>query len=144
MNETVGSTDESLPLFVYGTLLFGEVIERVIGRRPAQVRRAAAPSWSARLLPGEVFPGLVPDSLSAAGGLLLDDLTSEELQQLDDYEGPLYRRERLDVVDEYGRTIPAVTYLVDPELVTDEVWTSRWFLENHLEAFLIVLENDGF
>ena len=135
--------DQNLPLFVYGTLLFGEVLDLVLGRRPAIVRRAAAPSWSARILPGEVYPGLVPDSLSAAGGLLLDDLTDEELEVLDRYEGEPYWREAIDVVDDRGSIVRAWSYLLDPSCVSEEVWTSRWFADNELAAFLSLLGGES-
>jgi len=128
------------PLFVYGTLIFGEVIDRVIGRRPLDVRRAAAPSWSARVIPGATYPGLVPDQLSAAGGLLLGDLSAAELAALDEYEGAEYVRAPIEVVDDRGKVVAAQTYLVDPALVGDEVWTSRWFFDEHLEAFLAMLD----
>ena len=45
-------TGEAAPLFVYGTLVFAEVVERLLGRLP-ELARAAAPGWSTRMLPAK-------------------------------------------------------------------------------------------
>ena len=130
---------EAAPLFVYGTLVFAEVVERLLGRLP-EVARAAAPGWSTRLLPAKRYPGLVPDSMSAAGGLLFLDLTASERRLLDDYEGEEYQRVDMTVVDEGGRMVEAQTYVIDPTQATEERWTTQWFAELHLADFLAAMD----
>ena len=133
---------EAPPLFVYGTLLFPQVLERVIGRRP-EMCRAAAPGYAARRMPGVIWPGMISFELSAAGGCLLLDLTAEELDTLDAWEGEPYRREEIDVVDDLGRVVHAASYLVDEAEVTDEPWTSREFYERELPGFLAELDAEA-
>jgi len=132
-------TGEAAPLFVYGTLVFAEVVERLLGRLP-EVARAAAPGWSTRMLPAKPYPGLVPDSMSAAGGLLFLDLTASERRLLDDYEGEEYQRVDMTVVDEGGRMVEAQTYVIDPTQATEERWTTQWFAELHLADFLAAMD----
>ena len=130
---------EQAPLFVYGTLLFGEVLDRVVGRRPDS-RRAAAPGYAVRRVPGQSYPGMIADPRGVAGGLLLAGLSALELRALDLYEGDEYRRTSITVVDETGAVLEVETYLADEAGVSEETWTSPWFLEHHLDPFLASLE----
>ena len=128
------------PLFVYGTLLFSEITERLLGRLPA-VDRAAAPSWSTRILADRTYPGLVPDKMSAAGGLLFLDLTEDEWVTLDTYEGDEYERTTLTVVNQGGEPTEAVVYLlIDESIVTEDRWTTQWFSDLHLADFTARLD----
>jgi gamma-glutamylcyclotransferase (GGCT)/AIG2-like uncharacterized protein YtfP len=128
------------PLFVYGTLLFSEITERVLGRLP-QVDRAAAPSWSTRILTERTYPGLVPDKMAAAGGLLFMDLSDAEWALLDAYEGDEYERTTLTVVSQSGQPTEAEIYLLlDESIVTEDRWTTQWFADLHLADFLARLD----
>jgi gamma-glutamylcyclotransferase (GGCT)/AIG2-like uncharacterized protein YtfP len=92
------------------------------------------------MLPAKRYPGLVPDSMSAAGGLLFLDLTASERRLLDDYEGEEYQRVDMTVVDEGGRMVEAQTYVIDPTQATEERWTTQWFAELHLADFLAAMD----
>lgn len=128
------------PLFVYGTLCFAEITERILGRLPA-VDRAAAPSWSARILEGRTYPGLVADPMAAAGGLLFMDLTEADQALLDAYEGDEYEQATLRVVNQAGEPIEATVYLlIDEGIVTKDRWTTQWFADLHLEEFTARLD----
>jgi gamma-glutamylcyclotransferase (GGCT)/AIG2-like uncharacterized protein YtfP len=127
------------PLFVYGTLLYGPVLDRVLGRRP-EMCWAAAPGFAARKMPGVVWPGMIELKDTVAGGILLLDLSVAELESLDQYEGEPYWRAELTVVDDRGRTVEAHAYVVEASDVTDEEWSSRWFYDEQLEAFLAELD----
>jgi len=131
--------ERTTPVFVYGTLIFGPVLDRVLTRRP-EMCRAAAPGFAARKMPGATYPGMVAVDQSVAGGVLLLELTEVELSLLDDYEGPPYRREIIAVVDDLGRVVEAFADLVDDVEVTDQPWTSREFFESHLDDFLVALD----
>jgi hypothetical protein len=63
-------------LFVYGSLLFPEVLQALLHRVPDQ-SPAAAVGWRVVALPGRVYPTLVPGEGSASG-LLMIDLHGEE------------------------------------------------------------------
>jgi gamma-glutamylcyclotransferase (GGCT)/AIG2-like uncharacterized protein YtfP len=129
------------PLFAYGTLIFGPVLDRVIGRRPAAVR-AAAPGFSTRKMPGVRYPGLIEVPRSVAGGILLLDLSAEEFDRLDAYEGDRYTRRQIAVVDDRGQVVEAFAYLVDEACVVEDVWSSREFLDEHLDVFIEELDRE--
>ncbi|ONH29899.1 gamma-glutamylcyclotransferase family protein [Pseudofrankia asymbiotica] len=78
-----------LALFAYGTLMFGDIVEALLGRRPAFTAAAVA-GWRAARLPGRVYPGLVPAAGRRASGLLLSGLSAAEWALLDAFEGDAY------------------------------------------------------
>ncbi|MDT3438576.1 MULTISPECIES: gamma-glutamylcyclotransferase family protein [unclassified Pseudofrankia] len=78
-----------LALFAYGTLMFGDIVEALLGRRPAFTAAVIA-GWRAARLPGRVYPGLVPAAGRRASGLLLSGLCAAEWALLDDFEGDAY------------------------------------------------------
>src|SRR3989442_15410683 len=75
-------------LFVYGSLLFPEVLLALLGRLPSRTP-ATAPGWRVAALPGRPYPGLVPGPGSASG-LLMTGLREEEWDTLIAFEGDLY------------------------------------------------------
>ncbi|MBX6387493.1 MAG: gamma-glutamylcyclotransferase [Frankia sp.] len=83
-------------LFVYGTLLFGEVVEALIRRRPP-TSPAVLPGWRAARLPGRVYPGLVLAPGRRANGKLIHGLTPAEWAVFDDFEGDAYLLSQVEV-----------------------------------------------
>jgi hypothetical protein len=80
-------------LFVYGSLLFPEVLLALLERVPSRTP-ATAPGWRVAALPGRPYPGLVPGPGSASG-LLITGLREEEWDALIAFEGDLYDLRRL-------------------------------------------------
>jgi gamma-glutamylcyclotransferase (GGCT)/AIG2-like uncharacterized protein YtfP len=79
--------DPAARLFVYGTLMDRATLERVLGRRyGGEQLRARLPGYARRRVPGYAYPVLFPDPAAATDGLLLLDLTGEDLLALDAYE----------------------------------------------------------
>ncbi|MFF9036881.1 gamma-glutamylcyclotransferase family protein [Streptomyces sp. NPDC014892] len=112
-----------LPLFVYGSLSYGEVQQALLGRVP-ESRPAAVTGWRNAALRDRVFPGLVPRAGSRVTGCLLTDLDPAERALLDVYEGPMYEARALPV--EGGG--PAVAYVcVDASLVLENDWDREHF-----------------
>jgi hypothetical protein len=68
-------------LFVYGTLLFPEVLQALLHRVPGQ-SPATAVGWRVVALAGRVYPTLVSGEGSASGFLMMD-LNGEEWRLLD-------------------------------------------------------------
>ena len=85
-------------LFVYGTLQHEPLLDHLLGRAP-DLRAARLPGWRAAALRGRVYPGLVPAPGGSAPGALIE-VDDAELEVLDRFEGPQYRRiEVLALVD---------------------------------------------
>ncbi|OHV41935.1 hypothetical protein BCD49_02200 [Pseudofrankia sp. EUN1h] len=147
VNERAG-----LALFVYGTLMFGEIVEELLGRRP-DLTAAVAPGWRAARLPGLVYPGLVPAPGRRASGLVLSGLSAAEWAVLDDFEGDAYvlcpveahtlgAGDGLDGPNEgagpgRGATPGALTYAwrAVGEVEAGDDWDPDWFASHWLRRY---------
>jgi gamma-glutamylcyclotransferase (GGCT)/AIG2-like uncharacterized protein YtfP len=114
-----------LPLFVYGTLRDDDVFTAVVGRTLAAYgpRPAQAPGYQARVVRGEVYPGLAVAPGRAAPGLVLDGLDQGALARLDRFEGDGYRRRPLDVHVGTARVAAEVYLPLDPACLSEITWT---------------------
>jgi gamma-glutamylcyclotransferase (GGCT)/AIG2-like uncharacterized protein YtfP len=118
-------------LFVYGSLLFPEVMRVLIGRVPATTPAALA-GWRIAALPGRVYPALVPAEALAKGQLVID-LTPKEWQTLDAFEDPVYDLRRLTLTD--GRD--AWAYVCpDHTDASPHDWDIHTFERDHLTDYL--------
>ena len=127
--------DRTQPLFVYGTLLFDEIVRSLIGRTPA-FRPATALGYEARMLRGVSYPGLVAVQGGRTEGLVFDDLSLTEWVALDEYEDDFYTVTEIEVLMEGGLSASALAYLVEGSMATPMIWTPAWFRSRHLSAFL--------
>ncbi|WP_417579356.1 gamma-glutamylcyclotransferase family protein [Pelagibacterium sp.] len=107
------------PLFVYGTLRDREIFEGVLGRRVAAeaLNSARAYGWRTIYYGHNLYPALVAANEWVAG-LLVTDLSRNDMVRLDIFEGDEYRRSTLEIHVESG-TATAQTYLpvrqIDPD-----------------------------
>ena len=135
------------PLFAYGTLMFGEVLDGLIGRRPP-VTAAVLPGWRAARLPGRVYPGLVPAPGGQAGGLLVTGLNADEWAVFDAFEGDPYllrevalgsppppaRPATPGAADQPVRTVLTYAWR-DLDDVEDDDWDPGWFAAHRLGRY---------
>jgi len=117
-------------LFVYGTLLFPEVLAALLGRVPPR-EPAAAAGWRVAALPGRRYPGLVPDPHGLAHGLVITGLSRAEGRLLDAYEDGDYRLGMIDLAD--GRSCP--TYVWRGEVLPHD-WNPHSFAGDHLTDYV--------
>jgi ADP-ribose pyrophosphatase len=75
------------PLFIYGTLCHPALLTLVLGRVPAAFA-AKLPDHAVFWAKGHDFPLIEHAQGAEADGLLLTDLTDEDVARLDYYEGP--------------------------------------------------------
>jgi gamma-glutamylcyclotransferase (GGCT)/AIG2-like uncharacterized protein YtfP len=118
-------------LFVYGSLLFPEVISTLIDRVPPATSATVA-GWRVAALPGRVYPILVPAEATATGKLI-SDLTAAEWRVLDAFEDKVYELYRLAMTD--GRHGWAYVSRDVAEASSDD-WNIDRFAELDLEAYL--------
>jgi len=124
-------------LFVYGTLLFPEVLQAVLGRVPA-MEAATLPGWRAAALPGRVYPGLVPVVATSAAepgaaGQVLSGLTAGEWAVLDDFEGDEYARRECTLGD--GRTAWTYVWLATHRVASHD-WDPAGFVAVELPDYV--------
>ncbi|MEV6135319.1 gamma-glutamylcyclotransferase family protein [Nocardia sp. NPDC051990] len=117
-------------LFVYGTLQFPEVLVELIGRCPDSVA-AELTGWRVAVLPGRVYPGLVPAAGGVARGVVLSGLDAGEWAVLDAFEDDEYELRRVRP----GAAPSAWTY-VWTSVVTQDDWYAGRFVAEHLGAFV--------
>lgn len=125
---------DQLPLFVYGTLLFDEVVEPLLGRLPRS-EPAVLQGHQARRLPDVVWPGLILQVGESVVGRVFTDLTPGERVVLDDYEDEYYDLVAVNVALD-AADIFAATYRVPRAMVAPEIWTPEWFSSEHLGDFV--------
>jgi gamma-glutamylcyclotransferase (GGCT)/AIG2-like uncharacterized protein YtfP len=127
-------------LFVYGTLLFPDLVRALIGRVPERTAASVA-GWRAAALPGRAYPGLVPAAGATAGGLLLTGLTAAEWQIIDDFENGGYDLTELTLVD--GRPAWVYTWAwagartgAEDAAPLPEDWSADEFAAQHLADYV--------
>ncbi len=128
----VSASANPVPLFVYGTLLFPDVVRILIDRDPHR-RPATVHGWRAAALPGRVYPALVHQVGSSTNGNLIEGLTADEWQTLDIFETDEYALTRITLTE--GDHAWTYTY-TDPTAVGPTTWNPDVFAEHHLPAYL--------
>lgn len=126
-------------LFSYGTLCLPEIISRVLGRGIDEGYPANLPHYGCYLVSGQHFPGIQPATGANTPGTLYADITREDLRRLDDYEGPLYQRQRMTVTRDNGDTVEAWCYTTHPAhqtTLSSLPWNLADFRQHHLDRFL--------
>lgn len=131
-------------LFAYGTLQLPEITERVMGRA-LQGEPATLTGYRVGLVARANFPGIVPDATASVPGMLICGITQQELVKLDQYEGELYRRVRVQVVlDQMSSGAQPVAtkcwaYLIAcwaQDRVTAKPWTLDWYRQQGIKGRL--------
>jgi len=110
------------PLFIYGTLCHMPLLQTVLGRVPVAIPARLA-DHAVYWANGHDFPLIVAQAGGVAQGLLLPDLTAQDMARLDYYEGPFgYETQSRDVAAA-GAVAPARVYVPNPGLWTPgAVW----------------------
>lgn len=111
------------PLFIYGTLCHLPLLQAILGRVP-HAQPATLHGYSVYWAEGDDFPLAVAEHGGSSQGLLLADLTAEDMARLDYYEGPFgYDAQSCSVTAE-GSAAQAQVYLPQPGLWTaGAVWS---------------------
>jgi gamma-glutamylcyclotransferase (GGCT)/AIG2-like uncharacterized protein YtfP len=117
-------------LFVYGSLMFPEVLLALLGRAPDSTAASAA-GWRVAALRGRSYPGLVPGP-GTASGRLLTGLSPGEWRTLDAFEDDRYELRELSLTDG-GRSSAYVW--TDERQVSPSDWSPERFATRQLAAF---------
>ena len=149
-------------VFVYGTLLFPEITQRLgivshgssLKRLPAVLRGYQRETVAARAEANP--PAIFEDSGGSVAGEVLLDITTESLQRLDwfeDVEHELYTRQSVQVevqpkepTEKMPHTMEVFTYVCGQRIrhLLNGVWDPAIFRAKHLEWYLAnVLPEDG-
>jgi gamma-glutamylcyclotransferase (GGCT)/AIG2-like uncharacterized protein YtfP len=124
-------------VFCYGTLMFPQIMQKVTGiSAPAEACRLC--DFARYQVRGEVFPAIVPQAGEQIAGVVYRNLPPLALKRLDQYEGILYRRQRV-IVETEQRCYRAWTYVIAPRYrrcLTGQAWDENEFKRKHLRTYL--------
>jgi gamma-glutamylcyclotransferase (GGCT)/AIG2-like uncharacterized protein YtfP len=129
-------------LFVYGTLLFPEILKKVTGqafRRSFAVLRG----YAEFMVRGETFSGLIPFPDRSMEGVIYHDVDAAAFRRIDAFEGDLFVRKEVTVETEDGEWVEAEAYCIRPrqrKRLTTRAWDEDVFRDKHLKRVLEALD----
>lgn len=91
----------------------------------------------------ETYPGITKQEGSNVNGILVEDLNSNHIKLLDDFEGDLYKRDTVSVLANQN-TVKCDVYVIKEKykhLLSESPWCEETFRKKHLKHFL---HNDTF
>jgi gamma-glutamylcyclotransferase (GGCT)/AIG2-like uncharacterized protein YtfP len=126
-------------VFTYGTLMFAEVWQSVVGRQ-FEAMEGVARGFAIFRVANAVFPGIVAGTeRDMVRGVVYLDADDAALARLDVFEDDFYERQALWVECADGQKRAAEAYVVPPQnkhVLTDEPWLRESFLASGgLERF---------
>lgn len=128
------------PLFVYGTLLFPEILDALLSRVPHYLD-ATLPAYRRFSIHDgpyvRPYPAILPEPKALVKGILLLELSKEEGQILDAYEGEDYTKTTC-VVTCGSELVDAHVYVwrADQRGQLRGNWDPGNFQSNYLNAYL--------
>jgi gamma-glutamylcyclotransferase (GGCT)/AIG2-like uncharacterized protein YtfP len=126
-----------MDLFTYGTLMSPDIMARVAGCRLTALP-ATLPGYRRSQVKDEVYPGISEEAAEQVTGVLYLSVPAAALQRLDVFEGEMYERRQVLVVDEGEVVRAAMTYVFRPaylHLLTDIPWDFAQFLVSGKKCF---------
>lgn len=119
------ATSPTIHLFAYGSLTFEHIWLEVTGKKNTFTTAFIANIARKKLMNKPYPGGIKTTGLPPLQGTLYFNLTTQQIERLDNFEGELYLRERHEVTLENGTKEHAHIYLIKNEyrsLVSDEDW----------------------
>jgi gamma-glutamylcyclotransferase (GGCT)/AIG2-like uncharacterized protein YtfP len=118
-------------VFTYGTLMFPEVWQVVVGRSFATVEGTAA-GYAVYGVRNAAFPGMAAaDDHQAARGVVYLDVDHAAVARLDLFEDDFYVRQTLSIACDDGQRRAADAYVVPNEnraVLTQDLWRADEFI----------------
>lgn len=126
-----------MKLFVYGTLIFDEILSKLLGKNHASIP-GLLENYKIKKFNNAEFPGIVKDATSNVLGKIILDINDHDTSILDTYEGVMYKRIILKVKtisNEYGCQV----YVVDDyykRKLSEEAWCPLEFRNKYLNNYI--------
>lgn len=125
-------------IFVYGSLMFDDLWQRIVKRR-YQKQNAVLPGYKRLSVKGEAYPGLVKSFNSSVEGLVYFNVTAQDIKRLDRFEGRQYKKVPVTVIGETGQLHKARAYLFvrhKRNLLGHKPWDPARFQAHHLHNYI--------
>jgi gamma-glutamylcyclotransferase (GGCT)/AIG2-like uncharacterized protein YtfP len=129
-------------LFVYGDLMFPEIMQRVCG---GTFKSACGEihGYARFRIKEEVYPGLTDFPDMATDGVIYFDVDPASAAKLDTFEGDMVERVDVNVQTEDGEWVEAETYVVRKKQrkhLTSLAWEEYDFRRDHLKKVAQALD----
>lgn len=124
-------------VFVYGTLMYESVSDRIVLGRVNKIKGKIS-GYRRLAVKGEVYPGLVKGD-GEVEGYIWRDVSREDVERLDVFEGEYYQREALVAINEQGEEIEVNAYVFKDQyrhLLEDKDWSLNDFKNGGLISFV--------
>jgi gamma-glutamylcyclotransferase (GGCT)/AIG2-like uncharacterized protein YtfP len=118
-------------LFAYGTLMIEEIFRR-FSNAPIQKTAGFLNGYECRQLKNRKYPGLIKGK-GTVNGIVYQQLSEIDLNNLDQYEGDEYKRELVLVNIDATKKINAWCYFYKEEYrenILNEEWSLDWYHQN--------------
>lgn len=125
-------------LFVYGTLMAPDVMQRVTGKTFHFVPATLA-DYARYRIKRRVYPAIIACSGGTVDGLLYTGVDDASLRRLDAFESGIYERRTVSVQRADGEQATAWVYVLAPSythLLRKAAWSLEEFKRVHLSAYL--------
>ena len=132
-------------LFAYGTLMFPEVWERVVGRS-FRTEAAVLADYAAWQVRGGLFPVLVAAAGDVTHGLVYFNLDPTAFIRLDDHESDFYERRPVEVALASGELVACQAYILpsrNSALASTARWDAETFRRESLAQYLRTTDFSG-
>lgn len=136
----------AINVFTYGSLMFEPVWGRVVrGRYRSMTARLFG--YVRKKVRGQEYPAVIPGEASAeVHGVLYLAVAPGDLERLDRFEGPLYRRRQAPLLLPDGSRRPGFLYVLRTEFrdrLDSEEWNPQEFSRSGIGRFLAGYEGFG-
>lgn len=124
-------------LFAYGTLMDTEIMTQVSGTTHRS-QKATLLQYVRKRVSGEVYPAIIKQNDGSVDGIVYFNVSSEELDRLDKFEGPFYERTEVVAVNDDGESISTHAYVIAADSahqLSNDNWSYEHFLMNHKQLF---------
>jgi gamma-glutamylcyclotransferase (GGCT)/AIG2-like uncharacterized protein YtfP len=123
-------------IFIYGSLMFPQVWEKVVRGRYRSAPAVVA-GHARHAIIGETYPGMVAAPGESVSGVVVFGVSAGDMALLDAFEGSDYRRANVLARLESGEGMTVGTYLwLDPARLADAPWLPETFqLQRFLDTY---------
>lgn len=123
-------------LFFYGTLRSEEVREAVIGQKKFNISRGILQKHKVYKVINANYPLIkfTNQKSDEVEGILIKDLTTEEIKKLDKFEGKNYFRQFVKI-NMKDKLYDAQIYMPQKTLIAEEPWNFDYWYKNNINDF---------
>ena len=123
-------------LFIYGTLLFPELVEKLTGKRFYSIP-AILKGYKRFAVKGCDYPAIIADIKFDVHGVLLLNVDEKSMGLLTYYEGRDYVKSKVEVISEkQNYDAVAFVWANDIAFLEDFDWNHKSFKENSLSFYI--------